>query len=108
MPGASQHTSAAILSSLAFDKSAEVFASAGVSKRIFVYNFREAVEAYRQNPSRQVIQEALISSARPVQAFHVCCLQGISRITPGISTALLQERGLKSYLDMLSNSGKKR
>jgi hypothetical protein len=54
MPGASQQTSAAILSSVAFDKDAVNFATAGVSKRISVYNYAEAVATYGTGQTDEV------------------------------------------------------
>ena len=55
IPGASQYTSAAILSSVTFDKDTEMFATAGVSKRIFIYNFENAAEAYGRDSAGQVV-----------------------------------------------------
>ena len=54
LPGASQNTSAAILSSVAFDKHALHFATAGVSKRISVYNYEDAVATYAPGQSGEV------------------------------------------------------
>jgi len=54
MPGASQNTSAAILSSVAFDKHALNFATAGVSKRISVYNYADAVTTYAVGQTGEV------------------------------------------------------
>ncbi len=54
MPGASQNTSAAILSSVAFDKHALNFATAGVSKRISVYNYADAVTTYATGQTGEV------------------------------------------------------
>jgi hypothetical protein len=54
MPGASQNTSAAILSSVAFDQHALNFATAGVSKRISVYNYAEAITTYATGQTGEV------------------------------------------------------
>ena len=86
MPGASQQTSAAILSSLAFNGDAGLFASAGVSKRIFVYNFNDVVETYggvgtgQASPKgalkacthcSQVLSHASVGPAHPVQTISL-------------------------------------
>lgn len=66
IPGASQNTSAAILSSVAFDRDAEMFAAAGVSKRIFIYHYDNAVEAYGRESVGQVVFQ--------LQSLFLACL----------------------------------
>lgn len=54
MPGASHRTSAAIVSSIAFDREAKIFTTAGVSKRISMFKLGEVLEAGEASSSRQV------------------------------------------------------
>ena len=63
MPGAGHNTSAAILSSVAFDKDAQYFATAGVSKRISIYSFDKAVEGFGPHHSSQ-------ARMSPLQEIH--------------------------------------
>lgn len=44
LPRASSRQSAAILSSIEFDRDRSMFATAGVSKRISLYNFEDVLE----------------------------------------------------------------
>lgn len=73
MPGASQQTSAAILSSVAFDKDAVNFATAGVSKRISVYNYADAVATYAAGQSDEVQNSLLVPHSQASLGLPLPC-----------------------------------